>query len=835
MSPTSTVSTTGSTRPETRRCDDCPYVHRKLAGSSGPFDARIVVIGEAPGSQEARKGVPFIGPAGQMLDHTLERAGLSREDCYVTNALLCQPDEAPPAPAAIDACKNRLWEELAEYDRDVIIAFGNTAMRAVLDNQKLKITQERGKLFQDPLGKVVPTFHPASVLRNRSEWPKLLADVEYAASLANGGAVREPGACEYTIVETAEEAEKWVDLLLGYQRLAADFETDRFSPRSGNILCLGVAYETNKAVIFTDDLWYDQGEQNYRGYHQMVRLLESAGPKWIWHNGKFDASFARSHGIEARVDEDTMLMHYALDENKGGHGLEQLAGDLLGAPDWKKKMKADYPEAKLSYAFVPRAVLYDYLARDVDSTLQIWDILSQKLVVSKSLTKLYEKLFIPASEFLLRVEQRGIYVDRNYMAELEVVFTQQQEEAEAAFLAEADKYWDPEKYAKQVGAKKVPKFLNLRSWKQKVWLLRQMGFDVDSAGEVSLRRADQGLPSFEREVSRAVTRGSNKQRALALLKAHGVDKSKPLKNSTIKAIIDWTLANRNLQQWIYGLQEHIEDDGRIHSTYLIHGTETGRLSSRNPNLQNVTAPRKGDTHPVRNLFTSAPGNLLVELDYSQVELRLLAHFSDDDFLLGVYADGRDLHTEVALAMFGEGYSYAQRMRAKAVNFGIAYGRGAESLAAEFGIPKEEAAAMREAWFERLPKAAAFIKANQAKAQSGQTMISPFGRRRRFGLVTKETLPTLKNEASNFPMQSTASDLTLRSAMHIDEWLREEGIEPGVINLVHDSILLEVPEAEAERIGLHAQKLMRAVPKAILKPKILFDTSMAIGHKWGELK
>jgi DNA polymerase-1 len=251
------------------------------------------------------------------------------------------------------------------------------------------------------------------------------------------------------------------------------------------------------------------------------------------------------------------------------------------------------------------------------------------------------------------------------------------------------------------------------------------------------------------------------------------------------------------------------------------------------NMPRVTSGRWGKL--IRDSFQAAPGHQYLEFDYSQVELRVLAYLSGDKDLQAIYEKGLDLHDEVAAALFGPDFNKEQRIRAKFVNFGIAYGRGAESLASEFKIPKAEGAEMVRGWFHRFPVAHQYLLAQRQAVIDGRTLVTPLGRRRRFGLVTRETLNTLQNEAANFAIQSTASDLTLISAMRLAPVLQDR-FSARVVNLIHDSILVEAPEGvPPSSVGVVVQEVMRGTPRHLLRTELPFETSMSWGTAWGSLE
>jgi DNA polymerase-1 len=738
------------------------------------------------------------------------RAGIEESQVYFTNAMQCRPTVGvPPKPEAIDACRTRLFEELAQHEHQVIISLGNSALRSLLKNHSLKITRERGKATKNGIGTVVATYHPALILRSFSQFPQFVADLKYAATFMNGGTIKTLGDTKWDLV-TSENFDKVTSFLLKHQYLGADIETGGFGPREDEVLCLSVAWAPNRAAVFPLMHPLDKGRlwtSDPTYFDKMKTFLEAAGPRWVWQNGKFDTSFFLEMDIEGRVDDDVMLLHYTQTEIGGVHDLAQMGSDYLGAPNWKDKMaeeaiaKGFIKSKKESYRKIPPSILYPYNARDADVTLQLYHRLKADQDAGKGSWKLYNHLLIPASRFLSTVERRGMYVNTEYMDSADKAYRARAEVQFNDILEVVDPIWNPFAYTRKVGAVKVPKKFNPGSPKQLLYVLRDLkGYKIKNTRDETLKELPQNDP------------------LVAALRKY---------RKTIKVI----------GTYIEGVQRRIEDDGRVHSTYLLHGTTTGRLSSRNPNMQNV--PRDAT---IRNVFQAPPGYRLLELDYSQVELRVLAVFSQDEVLMGDFYAGRDLHSVVAAALYPDWISrkdtvrgHEERIRAKFLNFGVAYGRGAKSLVEEFHMSMAEASAIVREWFQRIPKAAAFISECRAAPTQGRTLQTPFGRRRRFGLVTKDNLNGLENEAVNFPMQSTASDLTLLSAMRSSAQLRQTW-EAHIINLIHDSILIEVPEdADVAALTAYMTGVMQETPRTVLKTDMPFVVDAKEGTRWGDLK
>lgn len=790
-----------------KKCATCPYGGARV-GAVGPIDSDLCIVGEAPGAQELANGVPFIGPSGRLLKTCLRRAGLEADyPVFITNSLSCRPTAKPTErgfKTALGCCRDRVLDEVFGFRRKVVLATGASALKTLTGDLNATITAARGRaIVRDDGTIVVPTLHTAAILRKPQEFRKLSADFNYAIHLLRGGALKSAGETIHSVLVTEEQVRRFAGLVktLPYHpythriTLVADIETSGYSSRYDEILCIGVGWRKNRIMVIPGELW-----------HHLSDALADTDICWVWQNGKFDSSFFQERGVESRVDEDTMLMHYALDETRGTHDLEQLASDNLGMPNYKLEMRHRYLKKKSdSFALVPKAALYRYNAIDVDATLQVFDILASRLQKDPTLEKLYRQTLLPASAFLQRVERRGFYVDQDTLGRLDTELGGELERAKTGLQGFVTKtgLWDPEAYVRATGHKKEPTFFNPGSPEQVTWVLYS---------RLKLKSA-KNLP----QDSRAETLKSLPQVPFVteLLKFRGVEKQ--------------------YDTYIKGTRRAIQPDGRVHSTYLIHGTVTGRLSSRNPNMQNI--PREGS---IKLVFAAPPvgadgrPRILIEVDYNQAELRVLAAFSRDPFLVQCYVEGRKLHDEMARYLYGYPYTKFQYIRTKAVNFGIPYGRTAPSIAMEHNISTVEAQRMIDDWFRRAPGAYRYIQSCRKAPVLGKALVTPFGRKRRFGLVTPETLHDLQNEASNFPISSTASDCTLHSGMRADETLA--AMDCKIVNLVHDSIIIEAPYDKAvvsEAIAFLTETMIQ-VPREFIGHLVPFGADAKVGFAWGAM-
>ncbi len=763
-------------------CDNCVYGGRKVFGVGNP-KAKIVVVGEAPGVLEISRGTPFTGPSGDLLLNALKKALPNSEkilqDVYFTNALQCLPKKKKDQKKLMEACgscSHRLFAELEEHDRDVIIALGNAALWTLTGDYKKKITRERGNRYDSPLAKygVVSALHPNHLLRGGGNPKQFQADIQYAVSLLDGvDVLAPPPEPKYTVVNNIWKYLELKEALYALEPgsvVGSDIETSGFDHLDNRILCTGFCFEEGHVYVVETPF--------------LDKSLFREELEFAWHNGKFDIKFLRANGCpKARVDHDTMLLSYAMNEQGGVHDLEQVASDWLGAPNYKDMLEEYLPNKQTSYEVIPKPVLHKYLAIDAQLTFLLQDKMYKKLAEDEKLVHLYHKVLIPGSEYLAQIEAHGIKVDPIQVAK-----------NSARMIEEAN---DCKNRLNALSIGIMGKEINPNSWQQIKELLYvnlQLGPKSFSTDKTTLEK----LP----------------------------------KHPAVDLLLQYKLVNKALSTYVKPVLSNRSSDGRIHPSFLLHGTTTGRLACRSPNIQNV--PRTGE---LREQYIPRDGCVFLEVDLSQAELRSLACLSRDTLMCEIYnSNTRNLHDEVAVERFGENFTKEQKMRAKALNFGIVYGRMAFSLAAEFEVPVREAQTWIDGWFTQFPGAHEFIERCRSAAAMGQTMSTVFGRKRRFDLVTRERLNNLQNEAANFPHQSIASDITMVTGSRLIQPLREK-YNALIVNTVHDCLIVDIPNNE-DQIYSAAKLIMDTMEKTPLEwglDEVPFKAEAEVGPRWGQLE
>lgn len=769
-------------RPQTE-CNGCPFGGPKV-GTKGNVCSPLVLVGESPGIREVVTGIPFSGPSGKLLYTYLPED----IDAYVINAMECSPRKQKN-PKLLDyaarTCNSRLIRLVTAHPRRLIVAMGNAAVRSLTGDYNLKITQIRGQLIPSPYAElgILPVIHPAGLMHGSGSFRQFREDLGYAKQLALGEPPRQYERCTYTDMPiglpntndpwwwTHEPWYSFLQTITATTEPSCDIETSGLDFIRDRILSLGVSNEEGKHV-------YCFGPEHLPFLKEWI---EDPNKAWCWHNGKFDIKFIRQQGVHARVDDDTMLMSYALDEKTGVHDLETVAQDVLDAPDYKHMIKPYLPNKESSYELVPRPVLMDYMSIDVGNTARIRKVYRQKIKKDSALEKLYTKTLLPASELLARVESNGIYVDREWLDDLDDVLTER---------------------------------------------LTQIEEEIN---EICGRRVNPGSPKQMQDVLFRQFKLPDKKKGSTdkdVLKAFAENTATRL--PIVLALREHRVVSKQYGTYVKGIRKWLHDNNRVYCTYLLHGSVTGRLASRKPNLQNI--PRDPI---VRGMFCAAPGCVLMECDLSQAELRSLAALSGDPAMMQVFLSGGDIHTELAIYLFGKDYSYEQRVKCKNVNFGIVYGITPFGLQDQIGGPLSDSERMINGWAKRFPKAWSFIQYCRESPTAGRTIVTPFGRKKRTGLVTAGNLKFLQNEAANFPHQSIASDITLHAAMRVEPILREKGIK--IVNLIHDAILMEVPDT-AEHIQFVKDLVpatMQQVPKDWGITLVPFKADAEINERWGK--
>jgi uracil-DNA glycosylase family 4 len=758
-------------------CEKCPYWTRGgFVPTLNPKPSSgIAVIGEAPGAYEAAYGIPFTGPSGDLLNQVLQHHDIQRSEIMITNICLCRPDgnEDPPK-AAVAACAPRLHAELAASDVDTIVAVGKVAAHALLDDnkstmRKLRVGPKKSYKYSPAVG-VIPTWHPAYCLRSPDSFPDFVFD--FGKIKDNG--IRDWTEPEFRVYDDPITAKSVVEELGNrFDRFVLDIEcgVDKDAsfvhPSEYPLLCLGIAFAPKKAVVLGENA------VNSPGFGDVLRpILQRA--KIIAHNGKFDLAGLRSLVGPQSLWFDTMLASNCIDERPGHHGLKALSIEKLGAPDYEQAIKKFIPRSG-NYGDIPRSILYKYNAYDVVCTWALMELFLGEM--SEEDLKKHDFL-ISAANTLIDLELAGLTFDLEYNKELYMQFTHELDELEG-------------KLCQLVGYT-----INPRSVPQVMAYYAKQGLILPTTSADFLKELCEKIDGEPLEFT------------------------KQLMNHRRRAKLFGT--------YVKGLAKRVSPDGKVYTTYLLHGTTSGRLSSRDPNLQNVVREKS-----IRNQFTaSSPDNVLVQLDYKQAEGRVIATLAQDEYLRGIFANAdRDIFTEICNDVFGVGnHGKEERVKIKSVFYGLAYGREAASIAKELDITFEEAKKLLNDFRNLIPGVMAWQARIKHEVLDGRDLTTPFGRRRSFWLITDRNRKDVINEALSFLPQSIASDICLRALINVQPMLA--GIATMRLT-IHDALVFECTRDNVDAAAslVRTEMLKSATEFTDYVP---FAVDQTVGFRWGML-
>lgn len=816
-------------------CSACPFRDRAMAPSTIPANAKLAVVSRSPGYYETLNGKSFAGPSGKVLDHLLKLHGESRDNVLLTNVVLCQSDgDEPGFGMAVACCNPRLEDEVA--DVDTIIAAGGEAAEVFTGVKN--IAMNRGYVHYRDLElihgtetlagrqqRIIVTNNPAMVLRDDATFPELVRDFRLAIN-----PLPPPKMPTVKWIEDIDEAKAAATEMLSIfetkagsfydkseQIVASDIETRGWGNHTGlahdsKIVCAGFSIRAERAVVFGENPCYDEVFRN----DYLRRLYEVEGLRYLWHNGKYDTKILRQNGINARVDEDTLLLSWALDERPGnpesgagGHSLEWLLKDELGwakyEPESVKHFKktGELPDKR------SRIELYEYNGYDTAGALGLFTIFEERAKNDDVWDKPYKSMLLRLSEALTTVELTGnLYDDERACNILEAEVWPKLKE----LLAECQ----------DLSGKPI---LNLNSSKQLCALIYDEWGLTHNLSRPKIER--KGKRSADAKVREEIARGDfvvNPQRV-------NIERVKIFAEK-------WDLfksLDKQRGTYLEGLVLKRFPNGRIYTDFKIHGTESGRLSSSNPNMQNITRPKDGLPN-IRSCFIPDSGCSFISGDLSQAELRAIAVLSGDDALKAIYTDtSRSLHKEVAAKFYGKNYSYEQYVRAKNINFGVVYWQSAYTFAQQEHMPQKEAQDYIDFWWATFPQVYEWTKSIEELVLSAGELQSPFGHKRRFYVIPADVSGRqhVVKEGINFKPQNIAANATLWALCNLVEKLDPEIAQVRIS--VHDSILVNCKNDHVPEIAKLVKAEMEVAVKQAIDWDFPFKADISVGPNYGALE
>ena len=609
---------------------------------------------------------------------------------------------------------------------------------------------------------------------------------------------------DYETVTTLAALESWIAAAFNQAYVCIDTETDSLDAMQANIVGVSLALTPGKACyiplrhqgqgdgLFGSGLVEGQIEFN-SAMAKLKPLFEAPHILKIGQNLKFDMLALKLIGMSVTPIDDTMLLSYVTESGDVGHGMDELSERHLGHKPISFKDVAGSGKGRVTFDRVPIDRATQYAAEDTDITLRLWLLLKHKLQKMHKVS-VYETLERPLVPVLMEMENAGIAVDRAVLAKLSGEFATKQA------IIEKDIH------------SLVGQPFNIGSPKQ--------------LGDILFGK--MGLPGGRKTPTGA---WSTDQNTLDDLAAQGIDLA--------KRVVDWRQLAKLRSTYTEALPEFINPKtSRVHTSYAMASTSTGRLSSTGPNLQNIPV-RTDDGRRIRTAFVATQGNKLISADYSQIELRVLAHVADIPQLKKAFADGMDIHAMTASEMFGvpvEGMDSSVRRRAKAINFGIIYGISAFGLSNQLSIGREEAGEYIRTYFKRFPGIRDYIEATKAFARANGYVETIFGRRMHFPRMSSPN-PSEKafseRACVNAPIQGSAADIIRRAMVRMMPTLEQAKLNARMLLQVHDELIFECPESEVSATCELVRNVMVAAPEPALKLAVALSVDARAAHNWEE--
>lgn len=615
---------------------------------------------------------------------------------------------------------------------------------------------------------------------------------------------------EYTLIQTPDVLQKWVDNAIKKGVVAVDTETDSLSQTRARIVGFSLCCEEGKAcyVPLRHKGKAKQGEL-FGGAEDSVEeikqlsvsealdilkpLLTDKSVLKVGHNVKYDWHvFANEYSDELDITpiEDTMVLSYDLDGAAHGHGMDELAELFLDYQTIRYEDVCGKGKLKITFDRVELQPACDYAAEDADITLRLYHYLKRRLL-NERMVGIYELFDRPTVPVLFNMERAGIKV--------------------------CDK--ELQKLSDSFGAR-------IKDLEKRIFELAGEEFNLNSPGQMGKILFDKmGLKGSTKNAKTGSW--STEAAVLETLVDEGVE--------IAAKILEWRQYSKLKSTYSDALQEQINPrTGRVHTNFMQTVTSTGRLSSNDPNLQNIPV-RSEEGREIRRAFIAEKGKVLLSADYSQIELRLMAHVANVEGLKDAFARGADIHAATASKMFHipvEGMDPMVRRRAKAINFGIIYGISAFGLARQLGTSRTEAQEYINAYFDRYPEIKTFMEDTVSFARSNGYVMTPFGRKCSVGNLNDRNAARrafAERAAVNAPIQGGAADIIKKAMLRLPDALTEAGLTGKMLLQVHDELVLEIPESEIEKTTAVVKDIMENV----FKLSVPLIAEVGTGMNWAE--
>ena len=633
---------------------------------------------------------------------------------------------------------------------------------------------------------------------DESRLRELYSELEFKTWLAEilggeGVAAQAKPSASYELVLDEKKLGAWIKRLEKAELFAFDTETTSLDYMCADLVGVSFAIEPGEAAYVPCGHDYDDAPAQISRdtlLEALKPLLESPKHRKLGQNLKYDMSVLARAGVDLRgVSFDTMLESYVLDSTATRHDMDSLALKYLSHRTIHYEDVAGKGAKQLSFNQIPLEQAAPYAAEDADITLQLHQALWPRLSEETGLKELFESIEMPLVSVLSRMERNGVLVERKMLEDQSVELAASMEDIAArAFEAAGQEF-------------------NLGSPKQ------IQGILFDKLELPVLEKTPKGQPST----------------AESVLQELALDYPLP------KLILEYRSLSKLKSTYTDALPARINPEtGRVHTSYHQAVASTGRLSSTDPNLQNIPV-RTPEGRRIRQAFVAPSGHRILAADYSQIELRIMAHLSGDEGLRQAFESGEDIHRATAAEVFGvslKKVSAEERRSAKAINFGLIYGMSAFGLGRQLGIPRREAQEYVDLYFSRYPEVKKFMDETRERARDRGFVETVFGRRLYLPEIKSSNAARrqyAERTAINAPMQGTAADIIKRAMIALDAWLMESRAAARMIMQVHDELVFEVAETDVDEVQAAVVERMEAAAELSVPLKV----DAGVGMNWDE--
>ncbi|WP_420476817.1 DNA polymerase I [Noviherbaspirillum sp. ST9] len=601
-----------------------------------------------------------------------------------------------------------------------------------------------------------------------------------------------PEKTEYETVLTEAQLDRWIETINAAALTSVDTETTSLEPMRAQLVGISLCCHPGIAAYIPVAHHYQDAPAQLSRELVLEKLkpwLEDAGKRKVGQNLKYDSHIFANHGVILRgIEHDTLLESYVFESHKS-HDMDSMALRHLNRKTITFEEVCGKGASQICFDQVPIERATEYAAEDADITLQLHNAMWPRVHQDEGLKFIYEKIEVPTSVVLQKIERNGVLIDKDLLSA-------QSHELGLRIM-------EMEKQAYELAGQPF----NLNSPKQ----IGEIFFDRLQLPVV--KKTPSGTPSTDEEVLQKLA--ENYPLPKILLDYRGLSKLKSTYTDKLPKMVN-------------------PDTGRVHTNYAQAVAVTGRLASNDPNLQNIPV-RTAEGRRIREAFIAPPGSVIVSADYSQIELRIMAHISGDENLLRAFAEGEDIHRATAAEIFGAApadVTSEQRRYAKVINFGLIYGMSAFGLASNLGIERSAAQMYIDKYFQRYPSVAQYMADTRTQAKAHGYVQTVFGRRLWLAEINSPNGPrrqAAERAAINAPMQGTAADLIKLSMIAVQDWLEAERLESKMVMQVHDELVLEVRESELSYIQHKLPELMSSVGKL----KVPLIAEVGVGRNWEE--